>query len=169
MNKIKSQTVEDFLKSLGSPSPTPGGGSAAALAGAIASCLVEMVANITIGKKKYLGVQGRVKAVSKQASSLSKELLGLADKDAKAFAAVMTAYRTQDKIKIKKALLVAIAVPYEISGLAKKVEALAIEISRMGAKSAYSDARSAIHLAKASDQSAQENIKINRKALAALE
>jgi formiminotetrahydrofolate cyclodeaminase len=168
MNKIKSQKIDEFLKTLGSSSPTPGGGTAAALSGALSSSLVEMVANITLGKKKYEKVQAQVKKISKEAAGLTKKFLLLADNDTKAFDQVMAAYRSQDKAQVKKALLLAIKIPSETSLLSKKVESLAARVARIGNKNAYSDARSAIHLAQASYKSAQENIKINRKALAAL-
>ena len=168
MNKIKSQKIEEFLKDLGSSSPAPGGGAVAALAGAMSASLVEMVANITIGKGKYQSVQGEVKRISNKASGLSKKLLSLADEDAKAFDKVMASYRSRDKAKIKKALLLATDIPTRVSRLSKEAENLGVMIAKIGNKNAYSDAKSAIYLAEAAYKSAQENIKINKKALAAL-
>ena len=168
MNKIKSQKIEGFLKDVGRPSPTPGGGAVAALSGAMAASLVEMVANITIGKRKYEGVEKQVRKISNDASKLSKALLSLADEDTKAFDQVMASYRSKDKVWIKKALLLAIEIPSEVSRLSKQTEGLGEKIAKIGSKNAYSDARSAIYLARAAYRSAQENIKINKKALAAL-
>lgn len=168
MNKIKSQKIEDFLKGLGSSSPTPGGGAVAAVTAAMSASLVEMVANITVGRKRYQEVQGEVIKISTEASQLSKNLLSLADEDVKAFDEVIAAYRSKNKAKIKKALLLAIDVPSRVSRLSQQVERLGVEIVKIGNKNALSDARSAMHLARAAYKSAQENIKINKKALAGL-
>lgn len=168
MNNIKSQSIEGFIKNLGSSSPTPGGGAAAALSGAMAASLVEMVANLTIGKKKYEGVQKQAQIISKDASKFSKELLSLADEDTKAFDQVIASYRSKNKAQIKKALLLAIEIPSRISSFSKQTERLGQKIAKIGSKNAISDARSAIYLARAAYKAAQENIKINKKTLAAL-
>lgn len=168
MNNIKSQTVEGFVKNLGSSSPTPGGGAVAALSGAMAAALVEMVANLTIGKNKYEGVQKQARIISKEASKLSKELLLLANEDTKAFDKVMASYRSKNKTQIKRALMLAIEIPSRISMLSKQTQRLGEKIAKIGNRNAYSDARSAIYLARAAYKGAQENIKINKKTLAAL-
>lgn len=168
MNKIKNLKVEQFLKDLASSAPTPGGGATAALTGAMAASLVEMVANLTIGKSKYQKVQEEVKLLGIQVARNKNILLGLADEDVSAFNQAMLAYRSKDKTKIKKALVYATDVPGKVAAISKKVGVLAVRIAKIGNKNAYSDARSALHLAEASAKAAYENIKINKKALAAL-
>lgn len=157
---IAKQTFEKFLEELGSKSPTPGGGAVAAVSGAMAASLVEMVCNLT--KKEDLS------ATAKKARSLKQKFLKLADADVAAFDKVMVAYRSKDKTKIKKTLKGAMAVPQEVADLSKEVEKLAWIAAKRGNKNAYSDARTAIHLARASVASAMENVKINKKALASL-
>ena len=69
--KIKDQTLEKFLDSVASKTPTPGGGAVAAVTGAMAASLVEMVCNLTIGKKRYPEVQDEMIRVAERASELS--------------------------------------------------------------------------------------------------
>jgi formiminotetrahydrofolate cyclodeaminase len=166
--KIKDQTIEGFLDSVASKSPTPGGGAVAAVTGAMAASLVEMVCNLTIGKKNYPDVQDEMIRVAEKASELSQELLNLADSDSEAFEKVMEAYKTTDKEKIKGALLLAIEVPQKVAELCENVREFAEIVAEMGNKNAHSDAVSAEHLAFSAIQSAQENIEINKKALAVL-
>jgi formiminotetrahydrofolate cyclodeaminase len=165
---IKDQTIENFLDSVASKSPTPGGGSIAALTGAMASSLVEMVCNLTIGKKNYPDVQDEMIRIAERASELSGKLLDLADRDSEAFEKVMDAYKTHDKEKIKGALLSAIEIPEKTAEYSENVRELAEIVAELGNSNAHSDATSAEHLAFAAVQSAQENIEINKKALQAL-
>lgn len=157
---IKDKTVEKFLEELGSKSPTPGGGAAAALAGAMAAALVEMVASLT--------TSGSLRTEAGRTKKLRIKLMKLADDDVAAFDAVMKAYKSKSKPKIKKALKRAMDVPQKVAELSKEIEKLALAAARKGNKNAYSDARSAIYLARASVASAMENVKINKKALVAL-
>ena len=168
MNSIKSQKIEKFLDELSSSSPTPGGGAVAALSAAMAASLVEMVANLTIGKKGYEKARKDIGILRYKAIGCKSKLLKLADDDVEAFKAVMSAYKTKDKGKIRKALKKATQVPFKVKEISKKVEALAGRIAKIGNKNAISDAKSAIYLAQSAAKSADENVKINRKALAAL-
>lgn len=163
--KIQNQKIGDFLDSVASKSPTPGGGAVAALTGAMAASLVEMVCNLTIGKKRYPDVQDEMIRVAERASELSQELLDLAARDSEAFEEVMAAYKSEDKDKIKGALLTAIEVPEKVAERAENVRELAEIVGKIGNTNAHSDAVSAEHLAFAAIQSAQENIEINKKAL----
>jgi formiminotetrahydrofolate cyclodeaminase len=165
---IKNQTVEEFLGSVASKTPTPGGGAVAAVAGAMAASLVEMVCNLTIGKKSYPDVQDEMIRVAERASEISQQLLDLADKDSEAFEKVMEASKTEDKAKIKGSLLAAIEVPEKTAELCENVRELAEITAKLGNVNAHSDAMSAEHLAFAAIQSAQENIEINKKMLAKL-
>jgi len=166
---IKNQTIENFLDSVASITPTPGGGAVAAVAGAMAASLVEMVCNLTIGKKNYPDVQDEMIRVAERASELSQELLDLSDKDSEAFERVMAAGKTKDKDKIKGSLLTAIEVPQKVAELCENVRELAEIVAELGNTNAHSDAMSAEHLAFAALQSAQENIEINKKLLAKLQ
>ena len=155
---IKDQNIQDFLEELSSKSPTPGGGAVAALSGAMAASLVEMVLNIT--KDEQL----RTKNLNK-GRKLRTELLKLADEDVAAFDEVMAAYKSKSKPRIKKALGYATVVPEKTRTLCEEVERLAGEVVRFGNKNALSDAKTAVLLSRAAQASAEENIKINRQAL----
>ena len=82
-----------FLDELASDNPTPGGGSAAAFTAAQAAALADMVARLTIGKKKYADVETEMRQVLEKAEALRKELTSAIDADAKAFEAVMAAMK----------------------------------------------------------------------------
>lgn len=165
---IKKQTIEEFLEDVASSRPTPGGGAVAAITAATAASLVEMVCNLTIGKKKYVDVQKRVEIIARHAKEARMELLDIADADTEAFDKVMIAYKSENKEEIRAALFWAIEVPKKVVEIAEEIQSLAIEISKIGNNNAYSDAMSAEHLANAAIESAQENIEINIKALASL-
>src|SRR6266498_4103897 len=82
-----------FIEELAAPTATPGGGSAAAYAGAMGAGLVAMVAGLTIGKKKYAEVEAQMQAIRVRAESLRKELTQAVEDDSSAFEAVMGAFR----------------------------------------------------------------------------
>jgi formiminotetrahydrofolate cyclodeaminase len=92
MGEIKDTEIESFLDALASNSATPGGGSAAAIIGAMGAALVSMVCNLTVGKKKYVEVEGEMKDVLAKAETLRKKLIGMIEDDVTAFDAVMGAY-----------------------------------------------------------------------------
>ena len=168
MNKIGAYKIEKFLGQLESTSPTPGGGSVAALTGAMAASLVSMVAGLTIGKERYKKAEGRMKRILGEAKTLKRNLMNLSNKDIEAFDQVMLAYKSKNKVAIKKALKKAIEVPLKVILLSNKVQKLALEVAKYGNKNAFSDAKSAYYLAQAAGKSALENVRINRKALASL-
>ena len=144
--------MNKFIEDLASSRPTPGGGAAAAVAGAMAAALVEMVARLTPGMTAN--------------DVLRKRLLELADEDCKAFDEVMAAYKR--KSGIREALQRAMEVPEETMKVAKQVEELALEMVEKGNKNAISDAKSAVYLAQAAQKSAMENVEINKLTLARL-
>ncbi len=168
--KIKNQKLGLFLKELSSKNPTPGGGVVAALSGVIAGSLIEMVGNLTLGKKGYEDKEGEIRKILKNTGEIKDKLLRLLDEDTIAFEKVMEAYR-MDKADpkrvpaIKKSLKYAIEVPLEVRKLSKDLETLAVKISKIGNKNALSDAHTAIHLSQAAGKSALENIKINKESL----
>ena len=86
-------TNHDFLDALASGDPTPGGGSAAAMAGAAGAALVAMVARVTIGKKRYAAVEETMQQALVRAEALRSRLQTLIEEDASAFDAVSAAYR----------------------------------------------------------------------------
>ena len=87
-----NNSIATFLDDLASERPTPGGGGAAAVCGAIGAALVSMVANLTIGKKNYEAVSEDLAAVNAKAEALRAELTRAIEEDVVAFTAVMGAY-----------------------------------------------------------------------------
>ena len=83
MTKFKETAIEPFLDALASSKATPGGGSAAAIIGAMGAALVSMVCNLTIGKKKYANVEGEMKEVLHKAEALRHKLTGMIEDDVK--------------------------------------------------------------------------------------
>lgn len=90
---ITDQTIERFLDELASASPTPGGGSAAAITGAMGAALVAMVCNLTIGKKGYEAVDADMRDLLEQTESLRARLTGMVAEDVAAFDALMASYK----------------------------------------------------------------------------
>jgi formiminotetrahydrofolate cyclodeaminase len=149
MTDIKDTEIEQFLEALASQSATPGGGSAAAIIGAMGAALVSMVCNLTIGKKKYAEVEGEMKDVLAKAETLRKTLIGMIEDDVKAFDAVMGAYgmpKETDADKaardqaIQAALKQATDVPMACARAARQVIDIAATASDKGNLNVISDA-----------------------------
>ena len=83
---VEQLTVDKFLSTLSSKEPVPGGGGASALAGALGNALGQMVANLTIGKKRYADVEDEIKGLLARMEDLQKEFVILADRDEEVFA-----------------------------------------------------------------------------------
>src|SRR5271154_33925 len=90
---ITQASVETFLDELASGRPTPGGGSAAAIMGAMGAALVSMVCNVTIGKKGYEAAEAEIRAVLAQSEVLRLRLAAMVAQDVAAFDGLMAAYK----------------------------------------------------------------------------
>jgi len=172
MTEIKDTAIEPFLDALASNSATPGGGSAAAILGAMGAALVSMVCNLTIGKKKYAEVEGEMKDVLAKAEDLRHRLTGMIQDDVKAFNTVMGAYgmpkeTDADKaargVAIQDALKLATDVPIRCCRLAREVIDLALAVSQKGNLNVISDAGVGVLSAYAALRSAALNVFINTK------
>lgn len=169
-NRMLEEPCEKFLAKLASEAPTPGGGGAAALAGAIGAALVSMVANLTLGKKKYFAVEGQIKPLLKKSEQLRDRLEHLVDADALAFGNFMQAYRlphtTNEEADTRKAAIGeaardAAAVPLQIGDVCLEVLLIAKTIVSVGNTSVVTDAAVAALLARAAVRSACYNVEIN--------
>ena len=163
-------TLNGWIDELASGEPTPGGGSAAALAGTLAAALVAMVARLTIGRKAYAAVDKRAREILVAAEALRGELRRLVDEDAAVYAAVSRAYKIpkhdpQRTRAIDDALLAAARVPAEVAKRASRVLELAEELQKIGNKNARSDAEVADGLAVAAIAGAEENVRVNLAAM----
>jgi glutamate formiminotransferase/formiminotetrahydrofolate cyclodeaminase len=163
-----------FLDALASSDPTPGGGSAAAYAGAMAAGLVAMVARVTTGKKKYAGVEKRMQQIALEADDLRQALSEGVSRDSRAFDAVMEAYRLPKGTEqeqaaresaIEEATVHAAQVPLEACRQSVRVLALAREAAADGNVNAISDAGSAGAMARACLTAAGMNVRINASSL----
>ncbi len=158
------------MDKLASKSPEPGGGSVAALAGALGAALVSMVSNLTLGKDKYKDVQPQIEALLKESEKLREEMQDLIQKDTEAYGALSAVYKMpkatdEEKAartaKMQEALKEACKVPFEIGIKSLEVAQLAERAADIGNVAAVSDAGVAVLLAQACAQSAALNVKIN--------
>jgi glutamate formiminotransferase/formiminotetrahydrofolate cyclodeaminase len=168
--------IGTFFDQVAGPTPTPGGGTVAAFVGALASTLATMVANLTIGKKKYASSEVEMAAIKRDAESLRRELLGLARRDSEAFDAVLRARRLPQATSAEQAArdaaigaaeLTAARVPLETARACTQVAELAATAARRGNTNAVTDAGVAGLLAHAAGQGALWNVQINLKSLVA--
>jgi glutamate formiminotransferase/formiminotetrahydrofolate cyclodeaminase len=163
-----------FIEELAAPTPTPGGGSAAAYAGAMGASLVAMVAGLTIGKKKYAEVEAEMQAIRVVAENLRKELTQAVDDDASAFEALMGTFKlpkeTEEEKNTRSAAIVAATlnaahIPLHVAEQVIKVMELALKCAKKGNANAVSDAMSGFALCRASLTAAGYNVKINLNTL----
>lgn len=166
---LENTTIE-FLNKLASGEPVPGGGGASAAAGALAAALGSMVANLTIGKKKYADVEAEVKAYREQLQTLQEELVQLVDKDAEAFLPLAEAYRlpkNTDEEKnykaqvMEEALYGASVLPVQMMETILKVLRILDELSGKGSRLAISDVGVGVLFAQAALEGASLNVYIN--------
>ncbi|MDR2303151.1 MAG: cyclodeaminase/cyclohydrolase family protein [Treponema sp.] len=160
-------TVKEFLAETASESPAPGGGSAAALAGALGAALAVMVANLSEGNEEIVRLRER-------GGSYLSEFEAFIDRDTEAFNAVMASYRrpknTGEEKKerseaIQTALKSAASSPMSIAELCVRVIRLALEALKAGSSNAASDAASAGCMAHAGFWAAVYNVRINLKSI----
>ena len=172
MADIKDTEIEQFLQALASQSATPGGGSAAAIIGAMGAALVSMVCNLTIGKKKYAEVESDMKDVLAKSETLRHKLIGMIEDDVKAFDAVMGAYgmpkdTDADKAKrdqaIQAALKQATDVPMACARAARQVIDIAATASDKGNLNVISDAGVGVLAGYAALRSAALNVFTNAR------
>ena len=170
MDAVESQSIDQFLETLASQSPTPGGGSAVALMGAMAAALVSMVANLTVGKKDYLEVENEMRSLNERAVQLRVKILGLVEEDMAAFDGVMGAYRLpkdtdQQKSErseaIQAGLMAATRVPLVCAQLCRDVILLSAMAADKGNRNVLSDAGVAALAAHAAFRSAVLNVRVN--------
>jgi len=167
---LASLSVKGLLSELASSSPAPGGGSVAALAGALGTALSSMVCNLTIGKEKYKDVQDEIKDVLKKSENLRKRLTGLIDKDTEAFNDVMKAFKMpkdteKQKEKRKQAIQegykTAASVPLETARTCEKILDVALVVAEKGNQNSITDAVVSALMANAGVKAAVLNVKIN--------
>jgi glutamate formiminotransferase/formiminotetrahydrofolate cyclodeaminase len=166
----QSLVPEAFLNATADGTPTPGGGSVSALAGALAAALAAMVARLTVGKAKYAAVHPQMNEAITQIEPLRSKLTHIIDEDNAAFDAVIEANRLpQDtdtekatrRAAIQLATLKAAQVPLETMRLATHVLEIAVTIAALGNPNSMTDVGVAGHLARAAVEGAGMNVRVN--------
>ncbi|MFH0343608.1 MAG: methenyltetrahydrofolate cyclohydrolase [Chromatiales bacterium] len=171
---IKDKPIQTFLDELASKSSTPGGGSAAAIMGAMGAALVSMVCNLTIGKQNYLDVEDDMKDVLRRAEELRERLTDMVRADVEVFDRVMAAYglpketdaqKTARSEAIQSALRAATEVPLKCARACSEAITLSQRVAEKGNRNVISDAGVAVLAAYAALRSAALNVYINAGAI----
>lgn len=167
---MKNMTLVKFVDELASNSPVPGGGSVAAVSGALGAALSEMVANLTIGKKKYVEVEEEMKELAAKATVLRNKLLDDIQRDSDSYDKVIAAYKLPKENEeqaaarqneIQESLKIAASVPFDIAKTAFEIMPLAQTVVEKGNSNAVTDGLVASMMSRTAVLSALLNVKIN--------
>ena len=168
--KLTDSTVAAFLEAVRSPEPTPGGGSAAALAGAFGAALLAMVAAIPKPRATTDQYVERLQAAGARCGELSARLTGLIDRDSDAYNAVVGAYRlpkgTADEkaarsARVQEALRGATDAPLDVMRACSDTIEQAAVVAAYGNRNASSDVQVGLELLGAGLRGAKANVEIN--------
>ena len=171
---VESMTIQEFLDVLSSKEPVPGGGGASALAGALGNALGQMVANLTIGKKKYALVEDEIKELAERMKGIQGQFSALADQDAKVFAPLAKCYSLPSGTEEEKAykaevmearLLDASLVPMEIIEKASEMLEIMDILADKGSRMAVSDVGVGVQFIRTALLGAVMNVYINTKSM----
>ena len=167
---MKNMTIQEFAMQTASNEPVPGGGSISALAGALAAALTEMVAGLTIGKKKYAEAEEEMKAAVEPMHNICQQLLVDIERDSQSFDLYMQALGLPKETEEEKAarteamqngLKAAVAVPLSVAKASYEVLPYAELMVAKGNKTAVTDALVATMMARTAVLGALFNVKIN--------
>ena len=165
---------KDWFEALSSSAPVPGGGGASALAGAGGAALCMMVANLTVGKKKYAMHEELMKEFLVRLEKLRDESLTLIEEDARGFEPLAAAYSlpsSTDEEKAEKekimaqALLKACEVPIAIMEKGAEILDISVELAEKGSVMAVSDVGVAVQFIRTAVLGASMNVYINTKSM----
>jgi formiminotetrahydrofolate cyclodeaminase len=171
---ITQRPLGTFLDELASGAPTPGGGSAAAIMGAMSAALISMVCNVTIGKKGHEAVESEMKSVRDESEKLRLRLTSMVAEDVAAFDGLMAAYRLpkateEDKsrraVAIQSSLRAATDTPLACARACAEVVALSRRAGEKGYAGVISDAGVGVLAANTALRSAALNVYINTPSL----
>lgn len=171
---LADKTVIEFLNELHSNSPAPGGGSVAALNGAVAASLVGMVGNLTVGKKNYEALDGEMRQLVQKMDQLKDVFVAFIDKDANSFNGVIDAFKLPKDTDEQKAARTAaiqsgykeaIAVPLAVAKSASELFDIIEDVVKKGNKNAESDGLVAAISIRSAILSALLNVDINLSAV----
>jgi len=168
--KLTERRVDDLLQAFRSPDPTPGGGSAAALAGAIGASLVAMVAGLPKSRAATEEDVERLQAAGRRCAAIAGDLTTLVDRDSEAYDLVVGAYKQPkgtDEEKaarsaaIQQAMRAAIAAPLDVMRACAAAAEQGVVVAALGNPSASSDVRVGFELLGAGLRGAKLNVEIN--------
>jgi formiminotetrahydrofolate cyclodeaminase len=171
---MTQSSVEKFLDDLASGNPTPGGGSAAAIMGAMGAALVSMVCNVTIGKKGYENVEAEMRSVLSESERVRRRLTAMVAEDISAFESILAAYKLPKSTEEEKAVRAAAIqaglrrateVPLDCARVCAEVIALSRRASEQGYLNVISDGGVGVLAGFTGLRSAALNVYINAPAL----
>ena len=160
-----NEAVNKYLNDLAAKQPTPGGGSAAALAGAMGSALLEMVCNFTIGNKKYKDIEGIAADCLISARGIREKFLLLVDEDTKIYSSICAAFKTKDEKIIDNALKEGYYISLKMCELAKAGMTIALNLAEKSNVNLITDVGCGAELLKAGFESGVFNSEINLKGI----
>ena len=163
-------TVKEFLNETASDAPVPGGGSISALHGATAAALTEMVARLTIGRKKYAEVEGQMKTIITEAQVIREKMLGYIDLDSEAYNRVFAAFKLPKETEAEKdarqaeiqdATKEAALVPMQVAEVLASVMEALVYLGQNGNRNAVTDVCVAMMTGRTAVLGALLNVRIN--------
>lgn len=170
----KKLTIEKYTEELFSSAPTPGGGSAAALTGALSAALTAMVFNLTVNKKAFtsldIEIQNEINNKLIVLEEIKNDFLQMMDKDSNAFSTVIAAYKLPKdneeaiktrNIKIEESSEIALQVPLTLAKRAQELYSTILIAAKYGNLNVISDAGVAAYMLHCTIESAVLNVKIN--------
>ena len=172
--ELHSVSVLKFIQDLGSSAPAPGGGSVAAMNGATAAALLEMVANLTLGNAKYEAVHEEMRSIQEAMCAVKEEFVHYINKDSAAFMELMGSFKlpkdteeekTHRKEEIERTTKQATLVPFAIGKLAYSLLSVAETVILRGNANAITDGMIAVINARAAIKSAFLNVRINLRSI----
>ncbi len=171
---VKEQTIGAVLAQLSSKAPVPGGGGASAIGGAMGNALGQMVANLTVGKKKYAQAEDEILLLKERMEALQEDFAYLADRDGEVFAPLAAAYGlpggTEEEKAYKAAvmeenLLAASLVPVDMMKKAMEMLDILEALAEKGSRMAVSDVGVGVQFTRAALLGAVMNVYINTKSM----
>ncbi len=167
---MRNMSINEFAEIVASESPIPGGGSIAALSGSLAAALAQMVANLTVSKKKYADSKEEMTDIISKASLLRDKLLDYIEEDSLAYNKVVEAYKLPKesdeekvirKANVQEGLKIAASVPLKVAETSFEILPLLEALVKRGNASSVTDALVGTMMARTAVLSAILNIRIN--------
>ncbi len=174
MNMYIDQTLQRYLDDLASAQPTPGGGSTAALSGAMGAALASMVCRLTMGKEAYASVQQEMEGLLRQAEYLRLRFQQLMQEDIEAYGRLSACYklpreRSEERavrtVAIQKQLVEAALVPLEVAERAAELIQCCQRIAEIGNTTVLSDVANGAILASSAGEGAALMVRINLRTM----